>query len=191
MNENGIVISSLHHKTHIAELWHGRSGNAEDFTGSEIPDGYIALIRAVYAELVWEELHPAGELLNFAVPTSLWVSACLQAREAGVPVNYIICPFASMPWKDAHLICVGVTQAQAENYMRKIRRDADYILHPRAAAAYCALQTHRVMLGEATPAVLLATESPMQAQAQIREVLGLTGELSAEISASRKRFEVY
>lgn len=191
MNMEQIVISSVHHKTHIAELWHGKNGNAEDFTGSEIPNGYIEVIRSVVQKLSEEGLHPAGEPINIAVPTSLWVSAALQAKHKGVPIAHIICPFSSMPWKDAALVCVGVSEQQAQTYMKNICRDADYILHPRTAATYYALQSHRAALAEATPTVILATESPMHAQEQICRVLELDGDLAERIAQSRKRFLEY
>lgn len=191
MTEEKIVISSLHHKTHVAELWHGKTGRAEDLVGTEIPDGYLAVIGAVYRRLTAEGLHPDGAPVNVAASSSLWVSAALQAKAQGVPIRYIICPFASMPWNDAYLVCVDVSRERAENYMRNIRRDADYILHPRTAAAYCALQSHRAALGEATPSVILATESPLLAEAEVCSVLGISGDLEQEILRSRKRFLEY
>lgn len=191
MNEEKIVISSLHHKTHVAELWHGKTGSAEDLTGTEIPNGYIAVIDAVYALLVQQGLQPAGEPINIAAPTSVWVSAALQARRAGTPIRYVVCPFATMPWQDACLQCVDVSRQRAENYMRNIRRDADYILHPQTAAAYCALQTHRAALGEATPSVILATSSPLLEAQEVCRVLELDGDLNEAILRSRKRFLEY
>lgn len=191
MNQESIVIASLHHKTHIAELWHGPTGSAVDLAGTEIPGGYIAVVRQVVEQLVAEGLHPAEAPVNLAVSTSLWASAALQAKKSGVPIRYVICPFASMPWKEPSLVCIGVENAQAQTYMRNIRRDADYILHPRTAAAYYALQAHRAALGEATPSVILATESPMHAAAQICAVLGIEGDLEQEIVCSRKRFLEY
>lgn len=191
MKNETIVISSLHHKTHIAELWHGSTGSAEDLTGSEIPGGYIAVVRQVVEQLTQEGLHPAGAPVNLVAPTSLWVSAALQAKKSGVPIENIISPFSSMPWKDLSLVCIGVGQEQAQTYMRNIYRDADYILHPRTAAAYYALQAHRAALGEATPSVILATESPLHAAQEICSVLHLTDDLEQVIACSRKRFLEY
>lgn len=191
MRSEDIIIASLHHKTHVAELWHGASGSAEDFTGSEIPGGYIHVIRCVVERLCQDGLHPAEEPVNIAAPTSLWVSAALQAKKSGVPIHNIICPFSSMPWKDPSLVCIGVGQEQTRTYMRNIYRDADYILHPRAAATYYALQAHRAALGEATPSVILATESPLHAAKEICEVLSLQEDLQQVIANSRKRFLEY
>lgn len=191
MNTENIIIASLHHKTHVAELWHGASGSAEDLTGSEIPGGYIEVIRCVVERLYQEKLHPAGEPVNIAAPTSLWVSAALQAKKSGVAIHKIICPFSSMPWKDPALVCIGVGPEQARTYMRNIYRDADYILHPRTAAVYYAVQAHRAALGEATPTVILATESPLHAAKEICEVLCLQEDLRQVITNSRKRFLEY
>lgn len=185
------VVVSLHHKTHVAELWHGKSGCAEDFVGNEIPGGYVQCLGRLL-ELLWAQgLHPAGEPVNLAVSTSIWARAGLLAKEQGLPIRYVIAPFGSLPWKHPELVTVGVTDRQADNYIRNIYRDAEYVLHPRTAAAYCALQTHRVTLGEATPALILATESPFHAQQHILAQLGKQGPLSSVIEGSRQRFLEY
>ncbi len=185
-----ITIVSLHHKTHVAELW-GKTGSAEDLTGSEIPGGYLAVIDRVLEGLASEGLHPAGQSINVAAPTSLWVSAAIQARKNGAPIHYIICPLRSLPWREERLVCVPVSPEQTERFMRNVYRDADYILHPAAAAAYYALQCHRAALGEATPTVILATESPLRAAERISRILGIREDLEQVIAGSRKRFLEY
>lgn len=182
---------SLHHKTHVAELWHGPSGSGEDWAGGDLVSGYTAAVRAVYDGLVEAGLHPSGEPINMAASSSVWVSAILRAKAEGLPVRYVIAPFASLPWKEKELVCVGVTGQQAEGYVRNLYRDAEYVVHPRTAAAYCALQTHRVRLGEATPSVVLATESPYLAKEQLVRLLGLEKPLETVITQSRKRFLEY
>lgn len=188
---NGMEIVSLHHKTHVAELWHGPSGSAEDFAGADILNGYRSALAKVLEELAAQGLHPEAEPINVAVSSSVWVSAALRAKREGLPIRYVIAPFASLPWQEEQLVCVGVTPQQAEQYIRNIYRDAEYVLHPRTAAAYCALQTHRVTLGEATPSVILATESPFHARAQIVSALQLTDSLEETVAHSRKRFLEY
>lgn len=185
------VLVSLHHKTHVAELWHGRTGCAEDFVGSEIPGGYVELLQKLYAMLCEQHLHTMGQPLNLAVSSSVWARAALLAKQGGLPLQFIITPFASLPWKNAALDNIAVSTEQAERYIRNIYREAEYVLHPRTAAAYYALQTHRARLAESTPSLILATQSPIHAEKDILAQLGLDAPLQDVIDRSRKRFQEY
>ena len=61
-----IKVQSLHHKTHVAELWHGQAGAWEQMSPSELAEIFPAVKREV-AQL---ELHAAEIPLNFAMPAA-------------------------------------------------------------------------------------------------------------------------
>lgn len=149
-------IRTLKNGVHVAELFGGKTGSAEDYTGSEIPEGYIRVIRAIYEKLSGGGIINDGEEFDVAAPTSLWVSACLQAKQASVPVGKIICPFASMPWSDDALLLCPVTAEEAAEYNTKLLATENYTLFPRGAAACLAAEK----LSNTRPVVLLATLAP-------------------------------
>lgn len=153
-------IKALENGIYIAELFHGKTGTAEDYTGSDIPGGYIRVIEAVYARLVSDGHISDGTMTDIAAPTSLWVSATLQAKQAGVPIMNVICPFASMPWKDDALVTIGIVADAANDYCEKIKQTENYSLYPRVGAAGLALDVFRREHGSTAPALVLATQAP-------------------------------
>ena len=77
-----IKVQSLHHKTHVAELWHGQAGAWEQMSPSELAE----IFPAVKREVARLELHAAEMPLNFA-----WPAAALLAWKGGMPLHLAIC----------------------------------------------------------------------------------------------------
>lgn len=144
----------------IAELFHGKTGTAEDYIGSDIPGGYLRVVEAVYESLVSAGVIASGEAADFAAPTSLWISACLQSKAAGTPIGRVICPFSSMPWKDDALYLFGVTADEASEMNQALLQTDNYSLALRTAAAALAAKQYREETGSTRPLVVLATQSP-------------------------------
>ena len=84
-----IKVQSLHHKTHVAELWHGQTDTWEQMSLSELAEIFLAVKREV-ARL---ELHAAEMPLNFAMPAVelVWPAAALLAWKGGMPLHLAIC----------------------------------------------------------------------------------------------------
>lgn len=83
--KKGIEIVSLHHKTHVAELWH-----------ETLPDSLqerAAALQEIYRLVVEQGLHTAGAPLNFCMPTGdlSWPAAALKAKAEGLPLHLAIC----------------------------------------------------------------------------------------------------
>lgn len=154
----------------VAELWHGKTGTAEDYTGSEIPGGYIRVIQEVYQEAVSLGLCAKDSSVDFAVHTSLWVSACLQAKQAGLPIRFIVCPFASMPWRDEAILPIPVSKEDGDAMLRTMFQEQGYLLYPRTAAAAAALKSS-FQKHQAAPSILLATEHPQHSRKEIDEII--------------------
>ncbi|MCQ2418448.1 MAG: hypothetical protein MJ085_01565 [Clostridia bacterium] len=144
----------------VAELFHGKTGTAEDYTGSDIPGGYLRVIDAVYESLVRAGVIASGEAADFAAPTSLWISACLQAKIAGTPIGRVICPFSTLPWNDEALYLFGVTADEASEWNQALLQAKSDPLAPRAAAAALAAKHFREETESTRPLVVLATQSP-------------------------------
>ena len=153
-------IKTLSNGISVAELFHGKTGTAEDYTGSEIPGGYLRVIEGVYSCLVNAGTVKENEPVDFAVATSLWISACLQAKRAGCPIGRVICPFASMPWDDEALYLCRVTANEAEEFKAVLLTMENYSMFCRTAAACKALTHFREETGMNRPAVVLATQAP-------------------------------
>ena len=96
-----IKVQSLHHKTHVAELWHGQTDAWEQMSLSELAEIFLAVKREV-ARL---ELHAAEMPLNFAMPAVelVWPAAALLAWSIGCAVGakraqmarYVRCGYSS------------------------------------------------------------------------------------------------
>ena len=241
-----IVITSLHHKTHVAELWHGKQA---DTAWTEIPRQELVQALVKVRQLAaQQELHKEEQPLNFVMPAAglLWPAAALEAKQKGVALNLAICVGApDDPWaqflrtgvlpqpqtqrqcSDAALVLeaigaadaaqaaargeavqltaeqldalreqVGVdlvTDARAENFLRKIYEMTEYVQHPETARTYNGLQDYRVMWAESTPSILLALEDPRSEAGQVCRVLALEDDAALEhaMTTGRRRYAEY
>lgn len=88
-NKDNIVITSLHHKTHVAELWHGKDGCYADLSLQERAE-ILLKIKQLAADM---DLHKLEDSLNFAMTGHdlVWPAAALLAWKQGLKLHLAIC----------------------------------------------------------------------------------------------------
>ena len=87
--KENIVIQSLPHKTHVAELWHGKGDCYSELSLEERAD-ILLRIKELAAEM---DLHNLDASLNFAMTGHdlLWPAAALLAWKKGMKLHLAIC----------------------------------------------------------------------------------------------------
>ena len=88
-NKENILIQSLHHKTHVAELWHGKGDCYSELSLEERAD-ILLRVKELVAEM---DLHNLDASLNFAMTGHdlLWPAAALLAWKKGMKLHLAIC----------------------------------------------------------------------------------------------------
>lgn len=84
-----VKLQSLHHKTHIAELWHGAQIPWQSMQLSELAEIFLTAKQLAAAQ----ELHAQTAPLNFAMPVDglIWPAAALLAWQKGMALHLAIC----------------------------------------------------------------------------------------------------
>ena len=84
-----IQLQSLHHKTHVAELWHGKQGCYQELTLQERAE-ILKKVKSLAAEM---GLHKQEAALNIAMPAFdlVWPAAALLAWKQGLRLHLAIC----------------------------------------------------------------------------------------------------
>lgn len=140
-----IVITSLHHKTHVAELWHGKDGCYSALTLEERAE-ILLQVKQLAADM---GLHKLEDSLNFAMTGHdlLWPAAALLAWKQGLKLHLAIC-VGSPTDPGTQFIRTGYLAAEQRE---KIRQAAAVILQTVGApeAAQAVLDGQEIQLDEA------------------------------------------
>lgn len=134
-----IIIQSLHHKTHVAELWHGKASDWQQLELQELAD----ILLQVKKQVAEQGLHKEEAALNIAMPAEdlVWPAAALMAWQQGLALHLAIC--VGKPADPcAQFIRTG---RLAENQSQRVRQAAAVILQTIQAPE----QAQAVLAGQA------------------------------------------